>query len=177
MIVFDTETTGLVMADGTPLDRQPKIIEIACIKVDKNWKEIDRFERLVNPQAPLPDIIVEITGLTDQDLEEQPPFAGIFDDLCDFFLGETRMLAHNVKFDRDLLRFDLMRIGKLHNFPWPKTHVCTVQAAKPLGIKKSLGNLYKHAFSEDFPDAHRAMPDVEALLRLAKWMDKEKGLL
>lgn len=177
MIVFDTETTGLVEADGTPLDRQPKIIEIACIKVDKDWNEIDRFERLVNPQAPLPDIITKITGLTDKDLEDQPPFAGIYDDLCDFWLGETKMLAHNVKFDTDLMRFDLMRIGKLLHFPWPKTHVCTVQASCPLGIKKTLGNLYHHAFKEDFPDAHRAMPDVEALLRLATWMDKEKGLL
>tara|TARA_Y100000310_G_scaffold344936_1_gene460616 strand:- start:1868 stop:2401 length:534 start_codon:yes stop_codon:yes gene_type:complete len=177
MIVFDTETTGLVQADGTPLDRQPKIIEIACIKLDKNWKELDRFERLVNPQAPLPAKIIEITGLKDIDLEAQPPFAGIYDDLCDFFLGETRMLAHNVKFDTDLLRFDLMRIGKLLHFPWPKTHLCTVQAARPLGVKKSLGNLYHYAFKKNFEDAHRAMPDVEALVRLAKWMDKEKGLL
>jgi DNA polymerase III subunit epsilon len=176
MIVFDTETTGLPEADGTPLDRQPKIIEIACIKFDRDWNELGRFERLVNPQAPLPDIIKKITGLTDQDLEDQPPFAGIYDDLCEFFLGETRMLAHNVNFDRQLLKFDLLRIGKLMQFPWPKTHICTVQASRPLGIKKGLANLYHHAFKEDFPDAHRAMPDTVALARYAKWCD-EKGML
>ncbi len=176
MIVFDTETTGLVEARGTPLDRQPHIIEIAAIKLDENLDEVGRYQSLVNPKLPLSAKITEITGLVDSDLADAPPFAGIYNDLFAFWLGEDTMVAHNVKFDANLLYFDLKRIDKALNFPWPRNHICTVQAARPLNIKRNLASVYRHAFKEDFADAHRAMPDVEALVRIVRWMRKEKLL-
>ena len=36
MIVFDTETTGLPLADSAPLSSQPKVIEIALVKLDED---------------------------------------------------------------------------------------------------------------------------------------------
>ena len=49
MIVFDTETTGLPLTHSAPLESQPKIIEIAVIKLDFDMNEVERFEALVNP--------------------------------------------------------------------------------------------------------------------------------
>ena len=46
MIVFDLETTGLPKAEGSDLDIQPRIIEFGAIKVDDNFKEVDRFQFL-----------------------------------------------------------------------------------------------------------------------------------
>lgn len=172
MIVFDTETTGLPAAEGSPLHLQPKIIEFAGIKLhDETLEEQDRLEFLCNPGMPLPEIITKITRLTDKDLESEPPFEANLPRVIDFFLGERVMVAHNVDFDRKLLTYELQRIGMMDRFPWPFHHKCTVEASFSInGHRLNLKKLHTLATGQDFEDAHRAMPDVEALVRCVKYL-------
>jgi len=80
MIFFDTETTGLIKNVALPLNRQPKIIEIGCIR-EPNIKGRSRFfEATFNPGFKLDPVITKITGLTDADLAEQPRFGEHIDD-------------------------------------------------------------------------------------------------
>ena len=178
MIVFDTETTGLPKPDSAPLEAQPQIIEFAGIKLhDETLEELDRIEFLANPGRPLEEIIIKITGLTDDVLRDQPPFGANFSRLAEFFLGERAMCAHFVGFDRSLLTYELRRLGKMDRFPWPQKHICTVEASMPLrGHKLKLGVLHEIACDYVFEDAHRAMPDVEALVRCVRWLRKEGHL-
>ena len=60
--VVDTETTGL----SPQTDR---LIEIAAIRV-RDGKEVARFETLVDPERDLSDEIVELTGITNAELED-----------------------------------------------------------------------------------------------------------
>ena len=175
MIIFDTETTGLVEPEATPIEKQPQIIEFAAVKLDtKTLDEIDRVEFLVNPGRPLPDKIVEITSIKDSDLQDQKPFAAYYNTLVNFFLGEWIMVAHNLAFDRDLLKFELMRMDKLTQFPWPPSHKCTVELTKHIkNLRLTLAGLHELAFDETFKGAHRAMVDVEALVRIVKWLRKD----
>ena len=66
MIVFDLETTGLPKAEGSDLNIQPKIIEFGAIKVDDDFKEVDRLEFMCNPGHDLDPKITKITGITDE---------------------------------------------------------------------------------------------------------------
>ena len=109
MIVFDTETTGLPLPEHAPLSSQPKIIEIACIKLDFNLKEVERFDALVNPEMPIPKAASAVNNISDEDVKDKPPFAGIYNDLCNFFLGEKTIFAHNCPFDMNMLKFELNR--------------------------------------------------------------------
>ena len=59
---MDTETTGL----SPQTDR---LIEIAAIRV-RDGKEVARFETLVDPERDLSDEIVELTGITNAELED-----------------------------------------------------------------------------------------------------------
>lgn len=172
MIVFDTETTGLPKADASPLANQPQIIEFAGIKLNNKTLEAEgRLEFLANPGAPLPEIIIKITRLTDADLADKPPFSAHIQSLTDFFLGEDTMVAHNVDFDRKLLTYELLRAGKMDRFPWPSKHVCTVEASRSIkGHKLNLAALHEVATGGPFEDAHRAMPDVEALVRCVRFL-------
>jgi len=167
VIVFDPETTGLVEPEAIPLKKQPQIIEFAAIKLDnETLEEVERFQFLCNPGKELPPQIVKITGINDRMLKGKPSFAHYYNDLVKFFLGEDQLVAHNCSFDVDLMRFELMRMGKLLQFPWPPTHLCTVEKTMPIkGNRLSLTKLHEYLFDKPFPSAHRAMVDVEALTR------------
>jgi DNA polymerase III epsilon subunit-like protein len=179
MIVFDTETTGLSKPESAPLTDQPKIIEFAAIKLDsKTLKEKDRIEFLLNPKEPLDEFIIKNCKITDDMLADQPTFVEKYPQLVEFFLGERELVAHNVGFDRSLLTFELMRIDKLTQFPWPPKHICTVEAS--YGIKNfrlNLSKLYAMAAGgKEMKEWHRAIKDVESLVTCVRYLRKEGWL-
>ena len=180
MIIFDTETTGLTKAGAIPLSQQPTIIEFAAIKLhDKTLKEKSRLDFLVNPKQQLEPIITKITGITDNDLTNEPTFGEKYSDLYDFFLGETIWVAHNIQFDFSLMKFDLQRIGKEFSFPYPKQYICTSEGTKHLnnGKRFKLNDLHKLATGKPIENAHRAINDVEALVACVKWLRKEHDFI
>ena len=178
MILFDTETTGLVQPDARPLSKQPYIIEFAAIKLKDigPFKELDRIEFKCTPGFPLSEEIIKITGLTDDDLKDEQPFAAYYTMLTDFFLGEKYLVGHNVNFDTSLLRFALGRMGKVIQFPWPPVHIDTVTATYGLkGYRLNLDKLYFEATGKPREGrSHRAMQDVEDLRKCLLWCI-EKG--
>lgn len=167
MIFLDTETTGLIKNAALPLDRQPHIIEIGCIKdpVPKGKKKY--FSATFNPGVKLDPIITKITGLTDADLADCPPFSDVLPDLCNFFLGETSMVAHNMPFDLGMLVFEMRRESAQYNFPWPSNHIDTIDLAKPHygGKFMKLKLLYEDLIGP-CEQKHRAVDDAEMLMKV-----------
>jgi DNA polymerase III epsilon subunit-like protein len=176
MIIFDTETTGLPKSSIVDLDKQPKIIEFAAIKLnDETLEEVERLEFLVNPKEKLEPIIKKITGLTDSDLENEKPFTAYYGQLAKFFLGEKYCIAHNLEFDMNLLKFELMRIGRETQFPYCPGQICTVNKTLHLNnYRLSLSKLYKYLFNQEMKEAHRAMVDVEHLTKCVKELIKRE---
>lgn len=180
MLIFDTETTGLVKNESLPVEQQPKIIEFGALKVNEDLEVIDEINFLVNPGIPLPGIITKITGIKDSDLKNESPFIEYYGALAEFFLGEKTMVAHNMPFDRNLLRFELMRVDKLLQFPWPMRHICTAELSSGVGDTgkyMKLENLYKHYYKMDAQQTHRATDDCHLLLKVIKKMREEDGLI
>jgi DNA polymerase III epsilon subunit-like protein len=160
VIFFDTETTGFPR-DALPLDEQPRIIEIALVKVDTLGEVVARFESLVNPGMVLPEEIVRITKITDAMLRDAPTFPRIAKDLVDFFLGERELVAHNVFFDVRMLALELERMNWLTRFPWPHVHIDT----QPMSGRRKLNDWAKALLGDSYsPQAHRAMGDVGMLM-------------
>lgn len=179
MILFDTETTGLVNPTLVPLDQQPEIIELGAVKLDDaTLEEVEYFTALVKPKRlPLDPKITQITGLTSFDLQDQKPFAAYYLPLCQFFLGEHVLVGHNLDFDRSLLWFELQRIDKVRQFPWPYVHQCTVELTFHLnGYRLSQDKLYQHYCQKPPSGAHRALADVRNLADVVRLMRAE-GLL
>jgi DNA polymerase-3 subunit alpha (Gram-positive type) len=164
-IIFDTETTGLPVNSIIDIKKQPKIIEFAAIKIDDDTlEEIDRIDFKVNPKEKISKKITEITGLTDEDLVNEKPFSARYDQLVDFFLGEKYLVAHNIEFDMNLLKYELIRLGKECQFPYPPNQICTVTKTHSInGYRLNLGKLYNILFGKEMKSAHRAMVDVEYL--------------
>lgn len=173
MIIFDTETTGLLEPIANNLKNQPHITEFYGVKIDDKTRErIGVFETLINPGIPIPAEITKITGIDDKLVKGAPKFPAVYPKLCEFFLGERIMCAHNLSYDRDMMRIELQRMGKEFAFPWPAKHICTVEQTEHWnGYRLNLSKLHETVFGEGFDNAHRAGPDVEALTRIVieKW--------
>jgi DNA polymerase III epsilon subunit-like protein len=179
VILIDSETTGLKEVSTVPADQQPRIIDFAALKLnDKTLKEEGALSFLIHPGKgiSLSDEIVKITGITDAMLKGQPPFAGRYQAIVDFFLGEVLLGAHNLPFDRDVLALDLGRIGKLLQFPWPPKHFCTAELTQDItGKYLKQQDLYQHYLRKAANQTHRALDDVRQLAEIVRCMRKDGG--
>ncbi len=181
MIVFDTETTGLVKPLAYPIDQQPHIIEFAAIKLnDETLEEVSRLEFLVKPPEgiKLDKDVMEITKLTDDVLANEKSFINYYPQLVDFFIGERTMVGQNLAFDRNMMFFELKRLSLGLKFPWCPVHICTVERSFELkGYRMKLSELHELATGKPHDhNAHRAMADVEATVSCVKFL-RTKGLL
>ncbi len=180
MIVVDYETTGLLKPSASNIADQPFLTDIYAIKLEfsnGSFEFVDDFETLVKPPMPIPEEIVKITNITDEMVADAPAFIEIYDDYAEFFRGEDTIIAHNCSFEIGCLYFELLRHDLALNFPWPKNHICTVERTKHIqGRRLKLGVLHKMATGKTFEGAHRARPDVMALVRCLEWMVKNEHI-
>ena len=110
-------------------------------------------------------------------LNDQKPFIAHYKKLAEWFCGESSMAAHNLSFDRQILKFELQRIDKLTKFPWAYNHFCTVEIGQSVwGKMRQLGDIYEELFGKKIEGAHRSLVDVEATIEILKWYKKEDHL-
>ena len=195
-VIFDTETTGLTKNRTVKLEMQPEIIEIYAtlydLKKGKKVKELRPFRKMPKAEAhfgylikptkalldkPLPGdkkTITQITGITNKDLENAPPFTEVSGQIFSFLKQAPVVIAHNASFDREMIDIEAERIK--HTVEWPKV-LCTVeQTIHMKGFRLSLSNLHQELFNEPFAGAHRAKIDVMALVRCCVELAKRKIL-
>lgn len=171
IIVFDTETTGLLAPEINSLKAQPYITEIHCTKLNDDLKVVNEFGSLVQPGVPIPEELERKIGITNAMVANAPTFVDVWEELAEFFEGAHTMVAHNLAFDRSMVANELMRIERVLHFPWPRHHICTVQKSMYLEQRRiNLTTLHTYATGHPFEGAHRAKFDVEALVRCFKWL-------
>ena len=174
IIVFDTETTGLPLHPDAPLEKQPKIIELGAALLDAEGKVVDTFSQLLHPGEPVTDEITKITGITNEMLVGAPKFIDVLPRLREFFGRAFAVFAHNLPFDRTLLRLDLRRAG-CEDFPWPTAEYCTIGLHKSIwGRNMKMTELYEHALKKPLPQTHRALDDVLALVEIVQALELHK---
>jgi len=106
-IAFDTETTGLNPNEGD------RIIELGAVEMLNHIPTGRTFRTLINPGRPVSADTVRITGITDDDLKDAPPFEApeVIDAFLEF-IGDATLVAHNAGFDRSFLNMELGRCGR-----------------------------------------------------------------
>lgn len=163
--IVDLETTGV-------RPNRDKITEIAII-LHNGEEEEGRWSSLVHPETALPTAITELTGITDEMLEEAPRFYEIARHIVEY--TEDRVfVAHNVRFDYTFLREEFSRLG----FTYSRKQLCTLQLARkcwPGTGSFSLGKLCGR-LGIQLARAHRAMDDATATAQvLAKALTHRDG--
>lgn len=149
IVCVDTETTGL-------LPHKDRVIEIGLVRIE-GGREVGRFHTLLNPGVLLPDIITEITGLTDADVKGAPKFAEIAEELSEL-LGGALFVAHNADFDLRFIQHEFARI----NQEFAPEQLCTVKLSRKLFPNERRHNLAslieRYGFAAE--KRHRAFDDA-----------------
>lgn len=149
-ISIDVETTGL----SAKLD---KIIEIGAVKV-KDGQIVDTFQTFLNPGRKLPEKIVELTGIHDEDLAEASYIEEILPWLYDF-MGDLPILGHSVMFDYKFLK----KAAVDHRQVFEKSGIDTLMIArKYLADLEHRSLAYLCNYYQIPHHAHRAAEDAKA---------------
>jgi DNA polymerase III epsilon subunit-like protein len=173
VIIFDTETTGLIGV--TSIEQQPRITELGVLKVDdRTLKILFKLDTLVNPGIPLDPKVVKGNGITEEMVKGAKPFIAHLPALIDLFLGERIMVSHNLPFDSGMLALELTRIQKVMHFPWPPEWKCTAEICNELHHRyTSLEELYELFTKKKYKQLHRAMDDAMMLYEVVKALRKQ----
>ena len=137
-VIFDIETTGL--SPETEM-----ITEIGAVKM-VGGRVVDKFSQLIDPKRPIPQNIVELTGITDEMVAGKPEISEVLPEFLNFCGKDTIIVAHNAKFDMSFIRAWAKRLGyEVNNkvedtlelsrelFPDQKSHKLNIVAAR-LGV-------------------------------------------
>ncbi|MFO7287770.1 MAG: DNA polymerase III subunit epsilon [Gammaproteobacteria bacterium] len=103
-VVLDTETTGLEPAAGH------RIIEIGCVELIDRRPTGRTFHRYLNPERAVEAGALEVHGIDDEFLAEQPRFADVVDEFLDFVRG-AELVIHNADFDIEFINHELRLVG------------------------------------------------------------------
>jgi DNA polymerase III epsilon subunit-like protein len=174
IVIFDTETTGLLKPDNAPIEDQPKITEFYGVRINEDFEILSEVDTFINPGEPLTKEITRITGIKDSDVENAPVFGEVADKIDALFKGADLSIAHNIAFDNGMLRAEFARIAQIP--VRAKRDLCTVDHLKSYyGHRINLSNLYFKMYGKYFK-AHRAKSDVNALVACVHAL-REKGVI
>lgn len=155
-VIIDIETTGLDC-------NKDEIIEIGAIKVSGN--KIEEFSVLVSCLNKLPHFIVELTGITENLLNEKGVELKHALELMIEFIGGKTIVGYNINFDIKFINYNLKKL-KLN----PLQNKC-IDVLSIVKKENMYLNSYKleHVLSEykiGKTLSHRALSDAKQTLQL-----------
>ena len=161
-VVFDTETTGLD-------SNVEALTEIGAVYVENGKINPDKsFCTFVNPGKPIPQKVVELTGINDSMVADAPTPAEAIRQFKEF-CGDNILVAHNANsFDMLFIR----KAGDKAGVDFSNTYIDTLPMAQALfpGLHNyKLDTINKHLEIQPF-NHHRAVDDAMALARIFEVM-------
>ncbi|MBV7380083.1 DNA polymerase III subunit epsilon [Maritimibacter dapengensis] len=99
-IVMDTETTGFDPMTGD------RMVEIGCVELMNHMPTGRTYHQYINPKRDMPDGAFQVHGLSEEFLRDFPVFEEIADAFLEF-IGTSKLVIHNAKFDVPFLNAEL----------------------------------------------------------------------
>ena len=155
--IVDIETCGAKFAY-----QKGRIIDI-CILIHDGISVVDKFSTLINPDCYISGFFTNISGITNEMVQDAPRFHEVAKDILAFTEGKI-FVAHNVSFDYNFVKEEFASLG----YKYKRDTLCTVKLSRKLmpGKKSySLGNLCESIGIEIF-NRHRAEGDAIATAKL-----------
>ncbi len=189
IVIFDTETTGLIPKDFQNLDECPYMLQLGSIMYDTTNNQIINT---INDIVKIPDNVVipeesiKIHNITRERIKKE----GVnIQEILTKFNEQIKdcdlVVAHNLEYDLNIINYEYMRNNvdfKYFNMKKNSTYCTMLEGTKLCKIKKtnSRGNyfkwpkleeLHKHIFGENLIDLHDAYNDLVICLRCFMFMN------
>ena len=104
-VILDLETTGLK-------PERDSVIEVAALRVEPDGS-VRKFSHLVQYAGKLPDVITQLTGITEELLQGQGiPMSDALDQLLEW-MGNDTVVGYNIRFDMEFIRQACIQSGRL----------------------------------------------------------------
>ena len=171
LAIFDLEATGLNIS-------KDKIVEIAIIKINPDGTE-ETFTARINPEMPMPAEVIEIHGITDQDVKDCQVFKDLAGKITNF-IGDADLGGYNSnKFDIPLLAEELLNAGS--DFDMSNRKFVDVQNIFHKKEQRTLAAAFQFYCQSEIENAHNALADTEATWKvlnaqLEKYPDLEGNI-
>ena len=173
LVLFDTETTGLLFS-------RDEIIEFAAVvveQIDGVPTIVQEYDELIalSPGGFVPPKIEQLTGISTQDLREKGlPKTRVAQDIAQMLKGNTLMLAYNAHFDLSFLYYFLLRHGDPMVLKGKdKLDLLTVYKDRRPYPHKLCNAIEAYGLTGKVVNSHRAVDDVIATVAVMEEMEKE----
>jgi len=156
LAIIDLETTGINVATD-------KIIEIAIVKLLPNGSTVNK-RKLINPQAPIPQVSSDVHGITDEMVKDAPTFKQVANEIKQF-LDNCDLGGYNSnRFDIPMLVEEFLRAGL--EFSMEGRKLVDVQKIFHFMEQRTLSAAYKFYCNKSLINAHSAEADAIATLEI-----------
>ena len=165
-IFGDVETTGLS-------EKTERMTEIALVKTDHQFNIIDKFQMLINPERVISAKITELTGITEEMVENEKKYIAAYPEIYGWWYKDTTeedeiiFVAHNAPFD---IKFINEGANLILEKPLITNFIDTVSIARelyPFWRNHKLDTCAKK-FGVVNENHHRAMNDTMVLFYIGK---------
>ena len=166
IVYFDIESTGV---DTTTA----KIVSLCCIKVDKDGNSDQKYI-VVNPEVEIPQISIDVHGITNEEVKDKPTFKQYAKGIHKFIDG-CILGGHNIlNYDMALLYEEFKRAGI--EWDWKGHKVADTQQMEWLVNKRSLEACYERYTGKKLEGSHNAVNDVKATIEVLKGQSEKYGI-
>ena len=155
---FDLETTGTNVASD-------RIVEISILKIFPNGNKESKTW-LVNPEMPIPPEVVEVHGISNEKVANEPTFKQLYKEIYKMIQDSDLAGFNSDRFDIPLLAEEMLRADV--DFDMKHMVSVDVQTIFHKMEKRTLGAAYKFYCDKELIDAHSAAADTEATYEVLK---------
>ncbi len=181
ILLTDFETTNLLDDRSSDFMRQPGIVQLGMVKLDDDFNEVDHLVSLVNPEIAAGawgEKAIATHGITPDQVIGAPTFYALFPTLAAFARGCHSWGGYNIRFDKGVLWFQLLRYGFEKNFPWPQNEIEVMDLVKRhLELRgrrdvkpPKLAEAYEKIVGKPMIGAHDALDDIRGTAEILRHM-------
>ena len=173
LVVFDTETTGLLFSRDEIIEFAAAVVELRN-GVPTVIREYDELIAL-SPGGFVPPKIEQLTGISTQDLRERGlPKTRVARDVAEMIGGNTLLIAYNAHFDLSFLYYFLLRHGDPMVLKGKdKLDLLTVYKDRKPYPHKLCNAIEAYGLAGKVVNSHRAVDDCVATVAVMEEMEKE----
>jgi DNA polymerase-3 subunit epsilon len=155
---FDLETTGINIT-------KDRIVEISILKVNPNGTE-EKKTWLVNPEMPIPAVVVAVHGITNEKVANEPTFKELAKEINSWIKDADLGGFNSNRFDIPLLAEEMLRADV--DFDMKNRQSVDVQTIFHKMEQRTLTAAFKFYCDRSLEDAHSAEADTMATYEVLK---------